>query len=51
MITYEMRIESSDGMVKKTYVQAENYHEAVKKMKEQHGKKWIVRESKPVFAE
>lgn len=51
MYTYQMKVKNGQGWVKTVYETAENFHEAVKKMKEEHGKEWIVCESNIVCAE
>ena len=51
MYTYQMKVKNGEGWVKTVYVNAETFHDAVKKMKSSHGSEWIVYESHITFAE
>ena len=50
MLTFQMKVRNDKGWVKVVYVSAETFHEAIKKMKTEHGNEWVVCESNMMFA-
>ena len=51
MYTYQLKIKNGKDWKKIVYVNANDYHKAVKSMKEIYGKEWIVYESNIIYAE